>query len=124
MTEQREDHLQAVEDMLFNRRMYNASMAWQHVALHALDRLDALLKPTAEEDTPAPRFTVAEKRHLLALRALGATDEVRDALSSLVAAGLTAAQLRDVATGLKRGGVGYYPEDNFVHVDIGRVRYW
>lgn len=38
--------------------------------------------------------------------------------------GLTAAQLRDVATGLKRGGVGYYPEDNFVHVDIGRVRYW
>ena len=38
--------------------------------------------------------------------------------------GLTATQLRDVALGLQRGGVGYYPQDNFVHVDIGRVRSW
>ena len=22
------------------------------------------------------------------------------------------------------GGVGYYPESDFVHVDIGRVRHW
>lgn len=32
--------------------------------------------------------------------------------------------LRNVATNLKVGGVGYYPRSNFVHVDIGRVRYW
>lgn len=38
--------------------------------------------------------------------------------------GLSTEQLRDVATSLKRGGVGYYPDDRFVHVDIGRVRYW
>jgi uncharacterized protein YcbK (DUF882 family) len=38
--------------------------------------------------------------------------------------GLTTAQLRDVALGLQRGGVGYYPQDQFVHVDIGRVRRW
>jgi len=38
--------------------------------------------------------------------------------------GLTTAQLRDVALGLGRGGVGYYPQDQFVHVDIGRVRSW
>lgn len=38
--------------------------------------------------------------------------------------GLSTEQLRDVATDLKRGGVGYYPDDRFVHVDIGRVRYW
>jgi len=38
--------------------------------------------------------------------------------------GLTTEQLRDVATSLKRGGVGYYPQDRFVHVDVGRVRYW
>jgi len=25
---------------------------------------------------------------------------------------------------LKTGGVGYYPKSNFVHVDVGRVRYW
>ncbi|MBI4844192.1 MAG: YcbK family protein [Nitrospirae bacterium] len=32
--------------------------------------------------------------------------------------------LRNVAKYLKAGGVGYYPESDFVHVDIGRVRYW
>ena len=34
------------------------------------------------------------------------------------------AKLRDAALGLRRGGVGYYPESNFVHVDTGRVRRW
>jgi uncharacterized protein YcbK (DUF882 family) len=36
------------------------------------------------------------------------------------------ARLRDVALGLRRGGVGYYPDpaNNFVHVDTGRVRHW
>jgi len=32
--------------------------------------------------------------------------------------------LRTAALGLKRGGVGYYPESEFIHVDVGRVRYW
>jgi uncharacterized protein YcbK (DUF882 family) len=29
-----------------------------------------------------------------------------------------------VAMALQRGGVGYYPRSNFVHVDTGRVRSW
>jgi uncharacterized protein YcbK (DUF882 family) len=33
-------------------------------------------------------------------------------------------QLRGAAKSLKLGGVGYYPSSNFVHVDVGRVRYW
>ncbi|WP_303902260.1 DUF882 domain-containing protein [Thiohalomonas denitrificans] len=33
-------------------------------------------------------------------------------------------RLKQVAVVLKRGGVGYYPESDFVHVDTGRVRYW
>ncbi len=28
------------------------------------------------------------------------------------------------AVGLRGGGVGYYPRSDFVHVDVGRVRYW
>ena len=32
--------------------------------------------------------------------------------------------LRDAAKELSRGGVGYYEESDFVHVDTGRVRYW
>jgi uncharacterized protein YcbK (DUF882 family) len=32
--------------------------------------------------------------------------------------------LRRAATSLQSGGVGYYPRSDFVHVDVGRVRYW
>jgi uncharacterized protein YcbK (DUF882 family) len=33
-------------------------------------------------------------------------------------------QVRRVAVAMRGGGVGYYPRSDFVHVDIGRVRYW
>ena len=33
-------------------------------------------------------------------------------------------RLRDSALALGKGGVGYYPDSNFVHVDVGRVRRW
>ena len=33
-------------------------------------------------------------------------------------------QLKEYATALRGGGVGYYPDSDFVHVDVGRVRYW
>jgi len=32
--------------------------------------------------------------------------------------------LQKTAVALKGGGVGYYPKSDFVHVDVGRVRYW
>jgi len=32
--------------------------------------------------------------------------------------------LHRAAVDLKGGGVGYYPGPNFVHIDVGRVRYW
>jgi len=38
--------------------------------------------------------------------------------------GVELSRLRDAAMGLGLGGVGYYPESDFVHVDIGRVRHW
>ena len=34
------------------------------------------------------------------------------------------AALRDAAIVLGLGGVGYYPESDFVHVDTGPVRFW
>lgn len=37
---------------------------------------------------------------------------------------LATAELRDVALSLGRGGVGYYHESDFVHVDTGRARQW
>jgi uncharacterized protein YcbK (DUF882 family) len=38
--------------------------------------------------------------------------------------GVKLENLRNAARSLKIGGVGFYPDLNFVHVDVGRVRYW
>lgn len=38
--------------------------------------------------------------------------------------GVATADLRRVALDLQAGGVGYYPDSDFVHVDTGRVRTW
>jgi len=38
--------------------------------------------------------------------------------------GLRSATLRKAALNLKAGGVGYYPQADFVHIDTGRVRFW
>ena len=38
--------------------------------------------------------------------------------------GCDTARLRTAAISLARGGVGYYPDSNFVHLDTGRVRSW
>lgn len=38
--------------------------------------------------------------------------------------GVPLAELRDAALSLKAGGVGFYPRDQFIHIDTGRVRSW
>jgi uncharacterized protein YcbK (DUF882 family) len=38
--------------------------------------------------------------------------------------GCPLARLHELALAGKRGGVGYYPRSNFVHIDTGRVRSW
>ena len=38
--------------------------------------------------------------------------------------GVDLARVRDAAWDLQRGGVGYYPGSDFVHVDVGRTRRW
>lgn len=39
-------------------------------------------------------------------------------------AGIGLKTLRKAAVALKLGGVGYYPQARFIHVDTGRIRYW
>jgi uncharacterized protein YcbK (DUF882 family) len=39
-------------------------------------------------------------------------------------AGVDLSRLRDAALSLQSGGVGFYPQSQFVHVDVGRVRSW
>lgn len=38
--------------------------------------------------------------------------------------GVPLRELRDAALSLRAGGVGYYANDQFVHLDTGRVRNW
>jgi uncharacterized protein YcbK (DUF882 family) len=38
--------------------------------------------------------------------------------------GKSLAQVHKAAMAMRRGGVGYYPDSQFVHMDTGRVRYW
>jgi uncharacterized protein YcbK (DUF882 family) len=38
--------------------------------------------------------------------------------------GIDTLKLRRAALALRRGGVGYYPHSDFIHVDVGRVRQW
>jgi uncharacterized protein YcbK (DUF882 family) len=38
--------------------------------------------------------------------------------------GRSLAQLHQVALAMRAGGVGYYPDADFLHVDVGRVRQW
>jgi len=33
-------------------------------------------------------------------------------------------KVHETALAMQAGGVGYYPDSNFVHVDVGRVRHW
>jgi uncharacterized protein YcbK (DUF882 family) len=38
--------------------------------------------------------------------------------------GVPLATLREAALSLRAGGVGFYPREQFVHVDNGRIRSW
>jgi uncharacterized protein YcbK (DUF882 family) len=38
--------------------------------------------------------------------------------------GVPLSELREMGLRLERGGVGFYPESNFVHLDTGSVRHW
>ena len=38
--------------------------------------------------------------------------------------GFDTRRIRDAALAMQRGGVGYYPESNFVHIDTGNIRSW
>jgi Bacterial protein of unknown function (DUF882) len=38
--------------------------------------------------------------------------------------GIDTLKLRNAALALARGGVGYYPHSDFIHLDVGRVRQW
>ncbi|MCE5276041.1 MAG: DUF882 domain-containing protein [Syntrophaceae bacterium] len=70
--------------------------------------------------SPATNAHLREKSNGIARNSLHLQGKAAD----IRLPGYSLSSLRQTAVALKRGGVGYYPDSDFVHVDVGRVRYW
>ncbi|TPW12949.1 MAG: hypothetical protein FD130_1662 [Halothiobacillaceae bacterium] len=70
--------------------------------------------------SPATNRLLAEHSDGVAKRSLHMEGQAID----VFVPGRALRQVRRAALALKGGGVGYYPKDNFVHLDTGRVRRW
>jgi len=103
-------------------------------ALHSIDPLllDTLfeLQVRADHDkpyqiisgyrSPATNSNLASKSSGVATNSLHMKGKAIDIRVS----GVSTKKLRDIALAMHRGGVGYYHDSNFLHVDTGRVRTW
>lgn len=69
---------------------------------------------------PATNAALRERTNGVAKNSLHIQAEAID----LRMPGVNTLKLRRAALALGRGGVGYYPHSDFIHVDVGRVRQW
>ncbi|MCZ6894928.1 MAG: DUF882 domain-containing protein [Gammaproteobacteria bacterium] len=70
--------------------------------------------------SPKTNETLRQQGHAVAKRSLHMQGRAIDVRLS----GVPTHRLRKFCRDLKRGGVGYYPRSDFIHVDNGRVRIW
>lgn len=70
--------------------------------------------------SPQTNAWLAKRRRGVASNSLHMVGKAID----LYLPGVKLRTLRDAARDLKRGGVGYYSRQGFVHLDVGDVRYW
>ncbi len=70
--------------------------------------------------SPASNLMLVENTSGVAKRSLHMEGKAID----LRIPGIPLADLHHAGLMLQGGGVGYYPESNFVHLDVGRVRTW
>jgi uncharacterized protein YcbK (DUF882 family) len=97
-----------------------------------LDLLDLLVKLRSRLGTREPFQVISGYRSpvtnaLLASQSDGvafASLHVEGKAIDIRVPGRRLKDLRRAALDLEGGGVGYYPADQFVHVDVGRVRWW
>ncbi len=91
--------------------------------LHALHAQTGSRKPyqiISGYRSPATNRMLHERSSGVATRSLHMSGQAID----IRVADVPLAQLRNAALALQRGGVGFYPGSDFVHVDTGRVRAW
>jgi uncharacterized protein YcbK (DUF882 family) len=70
--------------------------------------------------SPKTNARLARRTHGVAHHSLHMAGKAID----IRAPGVELADLHKAAKDLGRGGVGYYPDSDFVHVDVGPVRHW
>jgi uncharacterized protein YcbK (DUF882 family) len=70
--------------------------------------------------SPATNSSLADKSSGVSRNSLHLQGRAIDVRLS----GYDTAKLRHACVALKLGGVGYYPQSDFVHLDTGRVRAW
>lgn len=70
--------------------------------------------------SPATNTKLANKSTKVARRSLHLAGQAIDVRLP----GRPLRKLHKAAAAQKSGGVGYYPKSNFIHMDVGRVRYW
>lgn len=93
-----------------------------HNVLAKLNRPDGLIDIVCGYRTPA---TNAALRH--GSRSTGVAEHSQHMEGHAIdirVPGVSTIALRNAALSLRAGGVGYYPVNQFVHVDVGPVRQW
>jgi uncharacterized protein YcbK (DUF882 family) len=92
--------------------------------LHALEvklgRPNAVIDVICGYRTPSTNAYLHNHGHGVAMHSLHMKGEAID----IRIPGVPLWKLRQAALELHRGGVGYYPKSDFVHVDVGPVRQW
>ena len=103
--------------------------------VHPIDPqvLDILFDLQTRVSRDAPRFEVicgyrsAQTNAALRSRSSGVAEHslhMQGRAIDVRLSGVPTRRLRELALGLQRGGVGFYPKSDFLHLDNGRVRFW
>ena len=88
--------------------------------MEAADRPGAQINVVCGYRTPWSNAYLRSHGHGVALHSL----HMQAMAIDIRLPGTSTAKLRDLALALHEGGVGYYANSDFVHVDVGRVRRW
>jgi uncharacterized protein YcbK (DUF882 family) len=101
---------------------------------HRIDsQLYVLLTDLADKARCSPRFEVIsgyrspdtnEKLHSAGHHVAQHSLHMEGRAMDVRLRGCSIKKLRDLAVAAGRGGVGYYPKDEFVHIDTGPIRTW
>jgi len=119
------DELAAINQLLRDHR--NGEVA--HIDQQLLDQLYLLQHDLSKNQfyeiisgyrSPATNVKLQKHTNGVAKRSLHMQGKAIDVRLR----GVDIKHLRQAAMKLRAGGVGYYPESNFVHLDSGRPRFW